>query len=146
MSHPLLMLILWVCIALVAFLVFEATRRKPEQVQNEPKPEQLQEKPQRAQIETPAEDLHRGAAAILARTRRARVLAHPHHTVPKGTSFHVKRQPSRELVVVIRLHNESATDRIMAQFPPDGGAEAWEKRNRLQYGTAGTLGEMNALQ
>ena len=142
--NPLLMLIVWVCIALVAFLTFEATRRKPAPaLPDNPEPEQPQEEPERPQIEAPpAEDLHRGAAAILDRARRARVLAHPHHAVPKGASFHVKRQPNRELAVVMRLHGESATDRIVATFAPDDGIGAWEKRNRLQYGTAGTLAEM----
>jgi hypothetical protein len=45
----------------------------------------------------------------------------------------VARQADSELTVVVRLRHERATDRVIALFR---GVEAWEERDRRQYGTA----------
>jgi len=105
------------------------THRKPE-----PTPEPIPVQPEPLRTEMPRDE-GRGAAAILARANRARALA-TGQGPPKGTTYHVKRQPSRELTVVLRTRDEPATDRVVAWFDENDGVGAWDKRNRLQYGYA----------
>ena len=136
--------LIWLIIFLVIAIALSLAIGRRVTQQAEPEPEEELPEPLQIQPELPAEDLGRGAAAILNQARRAAVLADPDHVVPKGTSFHVVRQANRELAVVVRLHSEPTTDQVVARFPVDGGKEAWTKRNLLQYGRAGTLAELTS--
>lgn len=128
-----LLLVIFLTVGLLAGHAIGRKAKKPNEILLDPNPEPVQPEPLRVE---PPSDEGRGAAAILARANRARALAYPGHGAPKGTTYHVVRQTSRELTVVVRTRDEPATDRVVAWFDENDGMGAWDKRNRLQYGYA----------
>jgi len=135
MSNAILILAFFLCTALAVFLAVGGVHHKPEPAAPQAIPQTVQAEPEPLRVETPIDE-GRGAHAILARMNRARALAYPGQGAPKGITYHVKRQPSRELTVVVRTRDEPATDRVVAWFDENDGMGAWDKRNRLQYGYA----------